>query len=241
MNITTTYIVLFITAFLSGLSILFYKKISSNQNLKLLLPFSGAFLLAICILHLIPELYEDYRQSTGIFILIGFVVPIILEVFSKGIEHGHFHAHEKKSIHFPFALFISLCFHAVIEGMALSSPHAHAHAHHFENQSLLLGIVIHKMPIAIVLVTLLKSNGLSNKVTSMALFVFAAAAPIGLFIAEQYGSIQNGNPHILMALAVGVFLHISTTILFETSENHKFNVKKYTIIVLGLIAAILTL
>ena len=240
MNLTTTYIVLFITAFLSGLSILLYKKISSSENLKLLLPFSGAFLLAICILHLIPELYEDYKKSTGVFILVGFVVQIVLEVFSKGIEHGHFHAyaHQKKAIPFPFALFVSLCFHAIIEGMALSDPHSHAH---LQSQSLLVGIVIHKIPIAIVLVTLLKSNNLSNVATAISLFIFAAAAPIGLFIAEQYGNLETANPHILMAIAVGVFLHISTTILFETSENHKFNVKKYTIIILGLIAAVLTL
>jgi zinc transporter ZupT len=105
----------------------------------------------------------------------------------------------------------------------------------------LVGIIIHKIPIAIVLVTLLKSNHLSNTITSIALLVFATCAPLGLFIANQYGSMENNNPRILIAIAVGVFLHISTTILFETSENHKFNIKKYTIIILGLIAAVLTL
>jgi zinc transporter ZupT len=238
MNFTYIYIILFSTAFLSGLSILLYKKISTSNNLKLLLPFSGAFLLAICILHLIPELYEDYRKSTGVFILLGFVIQIILEVFSKGIEHGHFHAHQKKTIQFPLALFVSLCLHATIEGMALSNPASH---HHLHNQPLLVGIIIHKIPIAIVLVTLLKSNHLSNTITSIALLVFATCAPLGLFIANQYGSMENNNPRILIAIAVGVFLHISTTILFETSENHKFNIKKYTIIILGLIAAVLTL
>jgi hypothetical protein len=32
---------------------------------------------------------------------------------------------------------------------------------------------------------------------------------------------------------VGMFLHISTTIIFETSENHKFNLAKLTAILLG--------
>jgi len=225
-------------AFASGISILLFKSISSSKNLKLLLPFSGSFLLAICFLHLIPELYEDYQKSIGLYILVGFVIQLFLEIFSRGIEHGHFHTHEKKAIQFPYALFISLCIHAIIEGMALTDPHSH---HHFNNNSLLIGIIIHKIPITIVLVTLFKSNNLSNTITTIALLIFSLSAPLGLLIANQYGAIGNGSPKILIAIAVGVFLHISTTILFETSENHKFNIKKYTIIILGLIAAVLTL
>ena len=236
MSIIAIYIVLFFTAFLSGCSILLFKKISSSSNLKLLLSFSGAFLLAICILHLIPELYVDYKESTGIFILLGFIIQLILEVFSKGIEHGHFHLNEKTKINFPIALFVSLFIHSMIEGMALTNPSNHIH---LNNHSLLLGIIIHKIPIAIVLVTLLKANQLKNSTVLMALFSFALSAPVGLFLANQYGTINSSNPNILMALAVGVFLHISTTILFESSENHKFNIKKYSIIVLGIIAALL--
>lgn len=236
MNPVYIYTILFLTAFIGGFSILFFKNLSSSENLKLLLPFSGSFLLAICFLHLIPELYEDYTEGVGLFILAGFVIQLFLEIFSKGIEHGHFHVHTNKKIQFPYALFISLCLHAIIEGMALTNSHGH---HHSGNQSLLIGIIIHKIPIAIVLVTLLKSSGLSNTITIIALFLFAITAPIGLYIANQYGEIGNSN--FLIAIAIGVFLHISTTILFETSENHKFNVKKFTIIILGLIAAVLTL
>jgi hypothetical protein len=32
---------------------------------------------------------------------------------------------------------------------------------------------------------------------------------------------------------VGIFLHISTTILFESSENHRFNLIKFLVIILG--------
>ncbi|MCO6500024.1 MAG: ZIP family metal transporter [Vicingus serpentipes] len=238
MSSTLIYITLFLAAFLSGTSILLFKGINDSKNLKLLLPFSGSFLLAICFLHLIPELYEDYQKSTGLYILAGFVIQLFLEIFSKGIEHGHFHVHEKKTIQFPYTLFISLCIHSVIEGMALTDPHSH---HHFNNHSLLIGIIIHKIPITIVLITLFKSNNLSNTITTIALLLFSLSAPVGLFIANQYDKISSGSPKIFIAIAVGVFLHISTTILFETSENHKFNIKKYTIIILGLIAAVLTL
>jgi hypothetical protein len=38
---------------------------------------------------------------------------------------------------------------------------------------------------------------------------------------------------ILLAIVVGMLLHISTTIIFETSENHRFNFAKLIAILLG--------
>ena len=36
------------------------------------------------------------------------------------------------------------------------------------------------------------------------------------------------------ALVIGIFLHVSTTILFETGNNHKFNATKLVAIILGI-------
>jgi uncharacterized membrane-anchored protein len=41
------------------------------------------------------------------------------------------------------------------------------------------------------------------------------------------------NSEIILAVVVGMFLHISTTIIFETSENHKFNLMKLIAIFIG--------
>lgn len=230
-----TYIVLFAAAFISGLIVMLIKpKLSSN--LKLLLSFSGAFLLAICILHLIPELYEDYHVSIGIFVIVGFVLQLLLEFFSDGIEHGHFHSHDKKTNLFPYAVFISLCLHSFIEGMALFENHD-THS----NYPLLVGIIIHKIPIAIVLTTMFLAKNASKTSLLTALVIFSLSGPIGLFIANTLGSTWLNNVNILLAIAVGVFLHISTTILFESSEEHRFHFKKFAIIIVGFIAAILTL
>ena len=37
----------------------------------------------------------------------------------------------------------------------------------------------------------------------------------------------------ITAIIIGVFLHISTIIIFESSENHKFNIVKFIAIILG--------
>ena len=42
---------------------------------------------------------------------------------------------------------------------------------------------------------------------------------------------------IITALVIGVFLHISTVILFESSEGHKFNLRKLLVIIVGIVIA----
>src|SRR3989304_4598152 len=83
------YILLFLLVIISGFSVFLLKDESGIKN-KLLLSFSGAYLLAISFLHLIPEIFKSTEDNfIGIYILLGFFIQILLEYFSKGIEHGH--------------------------------------------------------------------------------------------------------------------------------------------------------
>jgi len=38
---------------------------------------------------------------------------------------------------------------------------------------------------------------------------------------------------------IGIFLHVSTTILFEAEENHRYNLQKFLTILVGLGVALL--
>jgi zinc transporter ZupT len=240
MNELTINIILFSTAFFSGLAVMLFN-LQFSKNIKLLISFSGAFILAICVLHLMPEIFRDYDVKIGAFILLGFLIQLLLEFFSGGIEHGHFHSHKKDLAVFPYAIFISLCLHSFIEGMALIDGGHSGHSHGSHSESLLLGIVIHKMPIAIVLSTMVLSKNMSKITFFIALFIFAASAPLGLYLAGNHILPFVENSRIILALAVGIFLHISTTILFETSEGHKFDLKKFLIIIIGFVLAIFTM
>lgn len=106
------YIILFLSVIVSGTSVLFIN--ISSKNLKLILSFSGAFLFAISVLHLIPEIYLSGTPNVGIYILIGFFAQILLEFFTEGIEHGHIHVHKHGHHHnaFPYAMMIGLSIHS---------------------------------------------------------------------------------------------------------------------------------
>ena len=91
--------VLFFSVIIGG-SIYFIFKPEKKSFLLLTLAFSGAFLFALCILELIPSLYKMDFKNTGLFILLGFFLQIILDYFSQGIEHGHIHVKKDHNIWF---------------------------------------------------------------------------------------------------------------------------------------------
>jgi hypothetical protein len=42
-----------------------------------------------------------------------------------------------------------------------------------------------------------------------------------------------------MAVVIGIFLHVSTSILFETEEHHRYNLQKFLTVCAGLLIAYL--
>lgn len=203
--------------------------IKKDKNIQHLLTFSGAYLLAISILHLIPEIFtHNTNDNIGIFILLGFLIQLLLEYFSQGIEHGHLH----KSTTIPFSVLISLCLHALLEGVPLAG-HLNGHAHN----TLLSGIILHKLPVSIVLMSFFLQSNISKKKAYILLLIFAVMSPIGVLAGNLFialASLQNE----IMGIVAGIFIHISTTILFESSDGHKFNMYKIFAIVLATIITI---
>ncbi|WP_435415283.1 ZIP family metal transporter [Polaribacter aestuariivivens] len=221
---------LLILSVLLGAALVFIIK-PSSKIVRLLLAFSGAYLLSVTILHLLPDVYTINSDDTvvGIFILVGIILQSVLESFSKGAEHGHIHIHSdgKK---FPTLLFLSLCLHAFSEGLPI----------HHADDNLLWAIVVHKIPIAIVLTTFLLHTNYSKKTVFLFLSFFAIMSPLGILLGDKILFFNTYSTEIT-ALIIGVFLHISTIILFETTENHKFNLQKFIAILLGVLLTIFTL
>ena len=221
---------LLIASVLIGSSLVYIIK-PSNKIVHLLLAFSGAYLLSVTILHLLPEVYTETTEykKIGIFILVGIIIQSVLESFSKGAEHGHIHIHSDGK-EFPTLLFVSLCLHAFSEGLPI----------HNTDDNLLWAIVVHKIPIAVVLTTFLIHTRYTKKTTFIFLIVFALMSPLGLLLGDKISFFSTYSTEIT-ALIIGVFLHISTIILFESTENHKFNLQKFLAILLGVLLTIVTL
>lgn len=224
--------ILFFGAFLAGLCAWAIKV--KKENMKIVLAFSGAFMLGLSFFHVLPESYELLGTTAGTWVLAGFMLQIVLEVLSKGMEHGHAHGLHDKQI--PLALFVGLGLHALLEGLPFGGEHAHHH------HSLLAGVLIHKIPVAFILGTVLRGSGFTIIQGGAAMLGFAAMAPLGGLITHflEGEMIEAGKfQGIILALLVGVFLHIATTIIFESDKGHSFNLTKLVAIVLGFVLAFL--
>jgi len=209
---------------LLGYVIAIWLQPKNKTNLKLLLAFSGSFLLSLTVIHLLPEVYESHNHNVGIFIMIGILFQIILEFFSKGAEHGHVHGHDKMA-QMPWLLFVSLCIHALLEGFPVD--------HHNE---LALGIAIHHLPIAIILTTFFLNAELNKSALFLFMLTFAIMTPLGTLISDIFPAL-NQYYNEITAIVIGILFHISSTIIFESSEGHKFNIAKISMIILGVVLA----
>lgn len=195
--------------------------------------------------------------------------------------HAHGHAHREHShggksgaalprLGMPWAIFISLCLHAVIEAMPLGhaghdhAGHSHAghnhaghdHADHVHvgadlawanlDTQLLLGIAMHHIPVAVVIMGLMQALGVSRGRRWIALTAFGLMPALGMGLFEwilHSGSpaIQEHLPPVSQGILIGFLLHISTTMLFESGDGHRFNAAKLGVTLTGLLLAVLTL
>lgn len=206
-------------------------KSHKNFQVKFLLTFSGAYLLSIGVFHLLPEIFETHDHSIGLWIMGGFFIQLVLEVFSKGIEHGHSHVEWFQKRGIPLTIVISLFIHALLESLPVG-----AHHEELSKKAMLWGIVIHKMPVSLILYTMLSEVLDKRWRVYLVMLVFALIAPLGVFLGNHLVILQDYYRE-LTALTFGLFVHISTTILFESDQSHQFHFKKFITVLLAVFIA----
>jgi len=232
------FLVLFLPVVLSGLTVYFIKP--NPLYLKLLTAFSGAYLLGISFLDIIPEIFSKGETITmGLFVLLGFFIQLLLDFITKGVEHGHEHLEERNIVHRPgyldtLPIMIGICVHSFLEGMPLAESFVLPQL----KNTMLTGIAIHNIPISVVLMSLLCYNCPGKKWMPVTLLlIFAFSAPLGTIISDVAGAnLMRHFTHFfdyIFAMVVGIFLHISTTILFENDDHHSFDFRKLLVILLG--------
>ncbi len=248
---TLKLLVLFFTPLLAGLVVYLVPSAKGN-NFKLLLVFAGSYLFAITVTHILPELYRQHLEVEliGLFVLAGFFLQQLLEYFTSGVEHGHIHTHDHEHEHHhghnhthhtvsALVLLSALCVHAFLEGSMLAQPATEGFG--YDVNAVLLGIALHRAPAAFALMTVLANQLHSRKKALPHLIVFSLAAPIGLILSSYFVESQvltDTGLIYLYALVSGNFLHISTTIVFESSPEHRFNAKKLAVAVVGALVAV---
>ncbi|WP_419868265.1 ZIP family metal transporter [Chryseobacterium sp. CT-SW4] len=223
-------IVLLILSVIAGVSLgkYFGKKEKLAKNLLIL---SAGFLITICLNEVFPKVYtSDISPNLGIFVIIGVLLQMILEALTKGFEHGHFHHHNENNI-LPLALMVGLFIHAFIEGIPLANEEEPLSPY-------LLGIVFHNLPISFILGAYLfnKNEKRISYSSLLIIALFALASPLGMLLGNYFN--PDLQPYFL-AIVGGIFLHISSVIIFESNKNHNIDWIKIGLVILGVTLALM--
>jgi hypothetical protein len=83
-----------------------------------------------------------------------------------------------------------------------------------------------------------KNSKLNKTKITVFLLLFALMTPLGSYLQENFEFLKEIERYI-NALVIGIFLDVSTIILFESSKNHQFNLSKILVIIVGVIIAYL--
>ena len=228
-------LLLFLSALVGGLAVLAKPKLHQGP-FQYGLIFSGGYLFSLTVLHLLPTLFTlpVAAQHIGLYLLVGFFLQQLLELLSKGVEHGHvdFTPGHVPSIR-PLTLLLSLCCHALLDGAILGCPTApalHQHTHTLGGAGLLLGILLHKVPVAFAFTSILHQLVGAQRTVLVYLLVFALASPVGLWGSHYCGLLLGGAAQgsaVLGAIVSGSFLHIATTIFFEARPGHQLHARQF--------------
>lgn len=197
------------------------------QLAKHLLVLSAGFLITICLNEVFPEVYHSENHNIGVWVIVGVLLQMLLESLTKGFEHGHFHHHTEHGI-LPVALMLGLFVHAFIEGIPLAnetelfSPY-------------LTGILVHNLPISFVLGAFVLNHKKFSASAWTIVALFALASPLGLILGKYFD--ESLQPYFL-AIVGGIFLHISSVIIFESNKNHNIDWVKIGLVILGVAFAL---
>lgn len=240
---------LLLSSIVLGAGAVFLFRLNEPHKVKLLNAFTGAYLLCLTLLHLLPDIYQAGAAAhaghahagghahtdwhIGALILLGFFTQVALDVISMGVEHGHAHHLHNRM---PIGVMLGLCMHALFEATALGNPGEHFNSD--SRQLLLWSIVLHNFPVSVALLGMLLQTGMRRRTALMMLAIFASMAPIGMTLSAHTGLANYTRE--LMAFVIGIFMHISTTILFESSDIHRFNFAKLAAIIIGLVLGTLS-
>lgn len=216
------YVLLAAVANIFGGLIILWKKDWSKTGLNSLMAISAGMLLSIGIIDLAPEALE-VNHKNGVFILLG----IILIYFFQQFVASHFHFGEETHHHGNsnsaiVGAMLGMMIHTFFDGFSIVAS--------FEiNFSLgltvLLAILLHKIPDGLTISSIVLSLLGNRKVAFYSAVLLGASTLLGAFVAEllSKGNIVSEDiTSAALSVTAGIFIYVACTDLLpevNKSEN----------------------
>jgi zinc transporter ZupT len=223
----------------TGLCLYFFKKINTTL-LNLLIGFGAGSMLAVSLVHILPESLEQTEWAIYAF-MAGFLLIYIIEEVLTPHRHDHAHgdhAHEDPHEHYnhvALVSFIAIFIHTLFDWLGIRAGFGMSEEFGY---IILLWVWLHQIPVSLGLAALMRESNFHKKTQVFLLSLFALAAPIGFFLSDI---VLSGSSTLFTGLATafagGSLLYVATADLLPVI--HSQTKKKYATVALFIIGCIL--
>lgn len=221
-----------------GGSITLFKKLEQRQ-MTLITAIGSGFLLGATLLDRLPDSMEELPSSAPLYIIIGYLTMLVLERY--GFYHSHHHGLEHAcsdvscelaiSVENPLpgivplmnhktgvVAFFGLLIHTFMDGVVIAGAFSINHA---TGVLMFLAITMHKLPEGFSMATISLASGNSQRKAFGTSIGLAISTIIGACITLWIGTIDAYIIKVIMALATGTFIFITTTSLIPAVKQSR--------------------
>ena len=224
---------------LTGVFFLTFKEDMVKRYMSFFISLAVGALLGDAFIHLIPEAFESYSNSTviSLLIILGIIAFFTLEKFL----HWHHHGEDEgvPGIH-PVGklLLFTDGFHNFIDGIIIgvsflvSIPIGIATT---------LAVVLHEIPQEIGDFAVLIHSGYGKKRALFLNFVSALTAILGVIIALIFGNIAETLTSWILPVTAGGFIYIAVADLIpelHKTKGLKHSISQITIVIIGIMTMV---
>jgi zinc transporter ZupT len=222
----------------TGLMLYFFKKINTTI-LNLLIALGAGSMLAVSIVHILPEALEKTPLAIYSFIVGFLLIYIIEEILTPHAhDHGHGdHTHEdphEHSDHVALVSWIAIFIHTIFDGVGIRAGFGISSE---VGYGILIGVAIHQLPVSLSLAAIFRESKFQKNTQMLFLGIFAVAAPLGFLVSDILlrgaSDLWTG---LATALAGGSLLYVATADLLPVI--HSQNKKKYSMVTLFVIGCL---
>ena len=224
---------------LIGIFSLSLKEEIVKKYISLFISLAVGALLGDAFIHLIPEAFRNFPNSTiaSLLIVSGILIFFIIEKFL----HWHHHEDDTEKKHiYPVGklLLFTDSFHNLIDGIIIgvsflvSIPIGIATT---------LAVVLHEIPQEIGDFAVLIHSGYNKKRALWLNFISALMAIVGVFFALIFGSIAEAFTLWILPIAAGGFIYIAVADLIpelQKTKELKYSALQLAAVIVGILAMV---
>jgi zinc and cadmium transporter len=216
----------------SGIFAIRRYEVWARQNTTYFACFAAGVLIAVSLLHIVPESFSMSPQAP-VFLFAGYMV---MHVFNRFLTAFVCDKPETAGYALGLVPLIGIGFHSFIDGVVYSISFS---VSLFTGALVALGMVLHEFPEGIVTYTLLVRSGFSQRWSFLLAFLAAAVTtPAGTLV--SYPFISQIEPLLLgslLALSAGALIYVGATHLLPRAEQEP---RRYSLVALaaGIVVAL---